>query len=70
MNATTETTRFNASTVSAHTDDADIPQQLDASENAFFQGLIQRARFYEQFEDRRTKLTYSVIQADISAFTA
>ncbi|MDY0267029.1 MAG: hypothetical protein RBQ94_05220 [Methanimicrococcus sp.] len=38
--------------------------------NEYFKGLIQRALFYEQFEERQTRVTCSFTQTDIGAFTA
>ncbi|WNY24578.1 hypothetical protein [Methanolapillus millepedarum] len=30
-----------------------------SEDNEFFKGLVERAGYYEQFEDRRSKITYS-----------
>ncbi|MCL2142241.1 MAG: hypothetical protein FWH46_05135 [Methanimicrococcus sp.] len=40
-----------------------------SEEDEFFKGLVQRARYYEQFEERRSKITYSVIQTEIDAYS-
>ena len=44
-------------------------EQTDSNDDEFFKGLIQRARYYEQFEARKTKITYSVTQADLEAYS-
>ena len=37
-------------------------------EDEFFAGLLQRARYYEQFENRKSRMTYSVSQTDFAAY--
>ncbi|MDR2944886.1 MAG: hypothetical protein LBU81_07415 [Methanosarcinales archaeon] len=61
---------FNVSIVLNETRENKNSAAFAPDEDEFFKGLIQRARFYEQFEDRKFKLTYSVIQTDIGVFTA
>ncbi|MCL2862732.1 MAG: hypothetical protein FWE54_01345 [Methanimicrococcus sp.] len=39
------------------------------AENEFFKGLVQRAGYYEQFEERRTRITYSVTQTNLEAYS-
>ncbi|MDV0445031.1 hypothetical protein MmiAt1_05860 [Methanimicrococcus sp. At1] len=70
MTATIETNDFNESIALNKTFENKSSETDSYEENEFFKGLVQRARFYEQFEDRKTKITYSVVQTDISAYTA
>ena len=44
-------------------------EQTASEENEYFKGLVQRARYYEQFETRRTRITYSVTQTDLEAYS-
>ena len=44
-------------------------EKTDSNDDEFFKGLVQRARYYEQFETRKTKITYSVTQADLEAYS-
>ncbi|MDV0446888.1 hypothetical protein MsAg5_07510 [Methanosarcinaceae archaeon Ag5] len=39
-------------------------------DDEFFRGLVERARYYEQFEDRKSKITYSSInvQSEIGVY--
>ena len=63
MNATIENTDLKKNI-------ADILfEQTDSNEDEFFKGLVQRARYYEQFEARKTKITYSVTQTDLEAYS-
>lgn len=70
MNATIESNDFNESTALNKMYENKNNSQSAAVENEFFKGLVQRARFYEQFEERKTRITYSVVQTDIGAYTA
>ncbi|WNY23279.1 hypothetical protein MmiHf6_05840 [Methanimicrococcus hongohii] len=70
MNATIESNDFNESIALNKTIENQISNAPVSEENEFFKGLVQRARFYEQFEERKSKITYSVVQTDIGAFTA
>ncbi|MDL2260982.1 hypothetical protein LJC08_01890 [Methanimicrococcus sp. OttesenSCG-928-J09] len=70
MNATIESNDFNESIALNKTAGYGIKKECSPVENEFFKGLVQRAQFYEQFEDRKAKITYSVVQTDISAYTA
>ncbi|MDR0767521.1 MAG: hypothetical protein LBE57_03635 [Methanosarcinales archaeon] len=70
MNATIESNDFNESIALNKTNEYKILNAPVPEENEFFKGLVQRARFYEQFEERKTKMTYSVVQTDIGSFTA
>lgn len=70
MNATIESTDFNECIALNKTYERRNSNVSAPCDDEFFKGLIQRARFYEQFEDRKSKITYSVIQTDIGAFTA
>ena len=68
MNATIESNDFNESIALNNAKENKILNAPVPEENEFFKDLIQRARFYEQFEERKTKITYSVVQTDIDAF--
>ncbi|WNY28234.1 hypothetical protein MmiEs2_04180 [Methanimicrococcus stummii] len=70
MNATIETNNFNENIILNKTLGNKIQENVSFEEDEFFKGIVQRARFYEQFEDRKTKITYSVVQTDIGAFSA
>jgi hypothetical protein len=70
MNATIESNDFNESITLNKAEDNKILSAPVSEENEFFKGLVQRARFYEQFEDRKAKITYSVVQTDIRVYTA
>jgi len=48
---------------------ADIMFEQSGEENEFFKGLVKRAGYYEQFEDRRTRITYSVTQTNLEAYS-
>lgn len=62
MSVTIENTDFKKSI-------ADVMFEQSSGEDEFFKGLVQRARYYEQFEDRKTRITYSVTQTDIEAYS-
>jgi len=62
MNATTENT--DSEKCIAH-----ILFEQSGEDDDFFKGLIQRASYYEQFEDRKTRITYSVTQTNIEAYS-
>ncbi len=70
MNATIASNDFNESIALNKTCENGNLTASGPSDDEFFKGLVQRARFYEQFEDRKSKITYSVVQTDIGAFTA
>ncbi|MBZ3935039.1 hypothetical protein [Methanimicrococcus blatticola] len=70
MNATIDSTDFNECIALNKTHKSENLTVSASGEDEFFKGLVQRARFYEQFEDRKIKITYSVVQTDIGAFTA
>jgi len=49
--------------------DTDNMLARSGDDDDFFNGLVQRARYYEQFEDRKTRITYSVTQTNIEAYS-
>lgn len=65
MNATIE----NTDSETCIADIADITFEQSGEGDDFFNGLVQRARYYEQFEDRKTRITYSVTQTNIEAYS-
>ena len=44
-------------------------EQTESNDDEFFKGLVQRAHYYEQFEARKSKITYSVTQTDLEAYS-
>jgi len=66
MNATIEAAIENTNSEKCT---ADIMFEQSGGDDDFFKGLIQRARYYEQFEDRKTRITYSVTQTNIEAYS-
>lgn len=68
MNATTQISKMISNDSNEKNEQND--SKIKTCENEFFNGLIQRALFYEQFEERQIKLTCSFTQTDIGAFTA
>jgi hypothetical protein len=68
MNATAESS-MNESIVMNKISENHIISPGISDDDEFFKGLVQRARYYEQFEERRSKITYSVIQTEIGDFS-
>jgi hypothetical protein len=69
MNATAETSSLNESIVLNKISENKPTSFGIFEEDEFFKGLVQRTRYYEQFEERRSKITYSVIQTEIGAYS-
>ena len=69
MNATAESSNLNESIALNKISENDVISLVFSEEDEFFKGLVQRAHYYEQFEERRQKITYSVIQTEIGAYS-
>jgi hypothetical protein len=67
MNATAESS--NESIALNKTSETNINSLGISDDDEFFKGLVRRARYYEQFEERRSKITFSVTQTEISAYS-
>jgi len=62
MNATIENTDFKKNLADT------LFEQTESDDNEFFKGLVQRARYYEQFETRKIRITYTVTQTELEAY--
>jgi hypothetical protein len=69
MNATAESSNLNESIALNKISDNRLISLGISEEDEFFKGLVQRAHYYEQFEERKSRITYSVIQTEIGAYS-